>query len=381
MSDSDSDSDFDSDSDIDSNTDSDSNYEPDIEEEEEEEEEGQTTSEDDSSDQATSSIFEERFLVTEPFQDGQADSTLLVYFSGVARISVDRSWFERASQYTPKLLALIYCARLILLETTLPRFAHHSIRIPARPRHDQLTRLNEIRTRAFCLGSQAPIGELLSLRGYGRKLARSDGPVFRVQWSNDDEILSWDEGQISMEQFRALSYNLLRSVTSSIGRLMFGLQPQFDLGVIRDKMSVMAKGYSFVTEPANRLTDAFLVLLEHACLSPFEPLIGKNSWDQRAVCRYMALHDQTLADLLALIHLTGGQPSRGTELLCLEHCNGTSTSRGVYIQGGHVFLVSRHTKARTITNREFQVARTLPDVVGRLLYQYLVYVRPFVFML
>ncbi|KAL2192243.1 hypothetical protein P885DRAFT_5969, partial [Corynascus similis CBS 632.67] len=153
-------------------------------------------SEDDSSDQATSSSFEERytsratpdsqdtllqlasFLVTEPFQDGQADSTLLVYFSGVARISVDGSWFERASQYTPKLSALIYCARLILLETTLLRFAYHSIGIPARPRHDQLTCLNKIRARAFCLGSQAPVGELLSLRNYGRKLARSDGPVF-----------------------------------------------------------------------------------------------------------------------------------------------------------------------------------------------------------
>ncbi|KAL2137466.1 hypothetical protein VTI28DRAFT_9592 [Corynascus sepedonium] len=321
------------------------------------------------------------FLVTEPFQDGQASSTLLVYFSGVAGLSTDGSWFERPSRYTPKLSALIYCARLILLETTLPRFAYHSIRIPARPRHDQLRRLNEIRARAFCIGSHAPVGELLGLRSYGRKLARSDGPAFYIQWSNDDQIVSWDEGQISIDQFRALSHNLLRSVTTSMGRLMYGLQPQFDLGAIRDKMSVTAKGYSFVTEPANRLTDAFLVLLEHACLSPLEPLIGKNGWDQRAVCRYVALHDQTLTDLLALIHLTGGQPSRGTELLCLEHCNGTSTSRGVYIQGGHVFLVSRHTKARTNTNREFQVARMVPDPVGRLLYQYLVYIRPFIFML
>ncbi|KAK4243229.1 hypothetical protein C7999DRAFT_44916 [Corynascus novoguineensis] len=78
------------------------------------------------------------FLVTEPFQDGQADSTLLVYFSGVAGLNLS---------------ALIYCVRLILLETTLLRFAYHSIRIPARPRHDQLTCLNKIRTRAFCLGS------------------------------------------------------------------------------------------------------------------------------------------------------------------------------------------------------------------------------------
>ncbi|KAK4243060.1 hypothetical protein C7999DRAFT_45037 [Corynascus novoguineensis] len=208
MSDADSGSDFDSDSDsdidsntdsdadsyanadFDSNTDLDSNYDP--------------------SDQATSSSSEEEerddsistpddqdallqlasFLVTEPFQDGQASSTLLVYFSGVAGLSVDGSWFERPSRYTPKLSALIYCARLILLETALPRFAYRSIRIPARPRHDQLRRLNKIRARAFCIGSHAPVGELLGLRSYGRKLARSDGPAFYVQWSNDDQILS-----------------------------------------------------------------------------------------------------------------------------------------------------------------------------------------------
>jgi hypothetical protein len=88
-----------------------------------------------------------------------------------------------------------------------------------------------------------------------------------------------------------------------------------------------------------------------------------------------------LVELLALIHLTGGQASRATELLCLEHCNGSSTSRGVYVYDGSFFLVTRHVKARTVNNNEFQVARVLPDGVGRFLYQYLVYIRPFTYML
>jgi hypothetical protein len=37
-------------------------------------------------------------------------------------------------------------------------------------------------------------------------------------------------------------------------------------------------------------------------------------------------------------------------------------------------------KARTITNNEFQVARMLPDEVGRILSQYPVYIRPFTYM-
>ncbi|EAQ90199.1 hypothetical protein CHGG_06818 [Chaetomium globosum CBS 148.51] len=322
-----------------------------------------------------------RLLVTEPFRDGQARSTLLVYFSGVAGLGADGSSFERPSRYTSKLSALIYCARLLLLETVLPRLPHHHIRIAARPHRNQVERLNKVRVPAFCLGSQAPVGELLSLRTYGRKLARSDGPAFRVQWSDDDQVLSWDEGRISMQQFRALSHDLLQSVALSTRRLMYDLQPQVDLHALRDKMSDVGKGYSFVTEPVNHLVDAFLALSERACLSPVNGLIGRNGWDQQAVRRYIELHDQALVELMALIHLTGGQAARATELMCLEHCNGASTSRGIYVYDGSFFLVTRHTKARTVTNKEFQVARMLPDEVGRLLYQYLVYIRPFTYML
>ena len=322
-----------------------------------------------------------RLLLTEPFRGGQARSTLLVYFSGVAGLGADGSSFERPSRYTSKLSALIYCARLLLLETVLPRFPHHHIRIAARPHRNQVERLNKVRVPAFCLGSQAPVGELLGLRNYGRKLARSDGPVFRVRWSEDDQVLSWDEGRISMQQFRALSHGLLRSVASSTRRLMYDLQPQVDLHALRDKMSDVGKGYSFVTEPANHLVDAFLALSERACLSPVNGLIGRSGWDQQAVRRYIELHDQALVELMALIHLTGGQAARATELMCLEHCNSASTSRGIYVYDGSFFLVTRHTKARSVTNQEFQVARMLPDEIGRLLYQYLVYIRPFTYML
>ncbi|KAK4232794.1 hypothetical protein C8A03DRAFT_39574, partial [Achaetomium macrosporum] len=268
-----------------------------------ESEEDAASSTEDESDTASDPYYQDillrlaGFLVTEPFRGGQASSTLLVYFSGVIGLSADGSTYMRPLQYTPKLSALIYCARLVLLETVLPRFSHDYVRIPARPRRHQVERLNKVRRKAFCIGCQAPVGELLSLRGYGRKLARTDGPVFRFRWSDDGQVLSWDDGRISMQQFRALSHDLLRSVTSSTRRLMYDLEPQCDLHTVRDKMSTVAKGYSFVTEPANRLQDAFLALSERACLSRLDGLIGRNGWDQQAVRRYMALHDQMLADL------------------------------------------------------------------------------------
>ena len=75
------------------------------------------------------------------------------------------------------------------------------------------------------------------------------------------------------------------------------------------------------------------------------------------------------------------QAPRGTELFALEHCNGASTSRGVYDHAGKMALISRHHKARRTTNSEFQVVRFLPKEPSQMLYHYLVFIRPFACML
>jgi hypothetical protein len=64
------------------------------------------------------------FLVIEEYEDGRSSLTLLVYFSGVLGMLIDGLTFERPSNYTLKLSALIYCSRLLIIELTLPRFAH-----------------------------------------------------------------------------------------------------------------------------------------------------------------------------------------------------------------------------------------------------------------
>ncbi|KAF1359098.1 hypothetical protein EJ07DRAFT_80345, partial [Lizonia empirigonia] len=100
------------------------------------------------------------------------------YFSGVLGMSADGLTFEKASNYTSKLSGLIYCSRLLAIESTLPRFAHQYINWSARPRYNQLDLLNKVRRAKMCLGSQAPMDELLSLRNYGRAISRTDGPSF-----------------------------------------------------------------------------------------------------------------------------------------------------------------------------------------------------------
>ena len=100
-----------------------------------------------------------------------------------------------------KLSGLIHCIRLCLLEATLRRFAHQSIGWEARPRAGNLKRLNKVRERFMCHGCQAPMGESISLRNYDRAISQSDVPSFRVQWSDEGETISWDDGRLDMINF------------------------------------------------------------------------------------------------------------------------------------------------------------------------------------
>ncbi|EXM12652.1 hypothetical protein FOTG_18858 [Fusarium oxysporum f. sp. vasinfectum 25433] len=129
-------------------------------------------------------------LCTETFIAGQPGSTLLVYFSGILGFSNDRQHFLLARQYRPQLSGLIYMQRLLLLERALPLRPYHTIGIPQRPHTQQLERLNEIRADHMALGSQSPLAELVSLRNFGRAIARTEPPSILFYWSDDGETVS-----------------------------------------------------------------------------------------------------------------------------------------------------------------------------------------------
>ena len=320
-------------------------------------------------------------LATEEFEDGRASSSLFVYFSGILSLKTDGSTFKRPKEYTSLLSALIYCGRLVILEHTLPLAPHRYIGLSCRPRLGQLDKLNLVRREKMCLGAQAPLSECVSLRMYGRVLSQTDGPSFRALWSDDGEVIRWDEHRLSMSEFRALSGDLLERTSKAIDRLMYSWDPGCNLDSITDRMANMEQGYSFVSEPANNLRLAYLELSNRACLPESDGLALETGWDLAAVHRYLTLYDESIVLLLLLIYLVCGQAARVTELLTVEFCNGASTSRGIYIHNGLIALVIRHNKSRHTTNREFQVARFLPAVVSKLVYIHLVFIRPFTNML
>lgn len=321
------------------------------------------------------------FLCTEDFADGLASSTAVVYFSGILGFSPDGYTFERPRNYTPKLSALIHCIRLCMLERCLPRFAHPSIEWEVRPRVGGLKRFILLRDRYLCHGCQSPTGELLSLRSYGRAFSRSDGPSFRVNWDDDSQTVRWDNGALTLGQLRSLGCRALERAKISLHRLLYGVVPDLKLDRLRDKMSNMHNGYSFVQDPSNDLGKAYLQLYSRACLDPADGLMSSESWKMDAVRRYLKEEMDLLINIMLIMFLRGGQAPRTTEFLSIECYNGPSTPRGLYIHDGSLAYVTRHSKARRTTNQEFNVVRYLPEEDSQLIVNYLTYVRPFVAML
>jgi len=110
-------------------------------------------------------------------------------------------------------------------------------------------------------------------------------------------------------------------------------------------------------------------------------LLRNGEWNHAAVFQYLRRKEAFLETLMAILHTTGGQALRSTELFSLEYQNGSSTERGVYVYNGRMAYVTCYHKARRSTNKEFNVVRFLPPRPGLLLFYYLAYIFPFTKML
>lgn len=85
-----------------------------------------------------------------------------------------------------------------------------------------------------------------------------------------------------------------------------------------------------------------------------------------------------LEQLLLLVHLTAGQPARGSETLSLRHVNTVNGHhRNIFIEGGMVSTVTTYHKCYSTTSNTKIIHRYLPKAVGELLVYYLWLIQPF----
>ncbi|KAK5292262.1 hypothetical protein LTR16_001987 [Cryomyces antarcticus] len=282
---------------------------------------------------------------TEQFVDGQPSSSLLVYFSGTLGFSPDVRNFLPAK-----------------------RFEHQQF--------------ETIRLRYMTTGSPSPLEELQSLRDFGRVMARTDPPSFLLRWSDDGQTVCYgDSFSLTVQDFCSLVKHFLSTAEELCNSLMFDLDPVIDLAKLKDDMTNVQSGFSFVQHPDNGLADAYLDLSAKACTSRRDGLLREDRWDWKAIFLYRKKTEALEEMLAGGLHIGCGQVPRGSELFSLECQNSSSAERGSYVWNGFIIYVTRHHKAKRSTNREFNVVRLLPVQLGHVMYKYVVYIRPFTDML
>ena len=299
----------------------------------------------------------------EPFSSG------LVHFLAVMGIDAEMGRLLAATDFSYIPAGFMYCIRLIAVETLLPA--------SRRGEQGDTERDEFLRARQQFLvdGSYTATGTVLSILAYGKHIAKNTGTAGNTLWSADGKTLYMHGRPIVISQFKAMVQGAAAEAEGLLWReLMRTDRFEVPLHKVVDDVSFTKRGESFVNEN-NGLHNGLEPVLAWALKSELKSPDG--AWRMPQVRKYLRRVDAFLELLLFLMHTTGGQPARGTEIMTIRHRNGQLQDRNVFVMDGQVLFVTRYHKSQWEWDRAKVVPRFLPARVGQLLAVYLVHLQPF----
>lgn len=319
---------------------------------------------------------------------GDLFESVVVSFLAVLAIDEKKQTFMDAYSYTPFLSGLIKIAQLLVIQRAVAATECGEAEFPA-------DMIDEMRERFLLYGSRSPMNWMLRLRSYGKQVRNHTTPLGYIQWSEDNQVLSYKNLILSMPDFRRFIREQVAIAQSQLEDLCLLCVdesreltiPELFLHDIRDDPTNNTRNWSFLNDPRNKATIANRGDWLLNRVFDAEPLQrqfvdvsigGRVVWRAPEAKRYLARVDAFLERLLLLVHLTAGQPARGTELVGLRYKNTISSHlRDVFIEEGAVTMVTAYHKGYSITGSTKIIHRYLPREVGELMVYYLWLIRPF----
>ena len=164
--------------------------------------------------------------------------------------------------------------------------------------------------------------------------------------------------------------------------------PAFELRNLKDDPTQNSKGWSFIEDSRNQTVlpngkrwMLNRVLNADRLRTEFVEIRKKDSkvvWKFSSAKKYVAKINSFLERLLLLIHLTAGQPARGTELLSLRYCNTVNGHhRSIFIKNSLISTVTAYHKGYNIVGSTKIIHQYLPKEVSELVVYYLWFILPF----
>lgn len=203
-----------------------------------------------------------------------------------------------------------------------------------------------------------------------------EGTIF---WRNTNEIV-FRGTSFTMIDFRTAIHNKVEQARVLLLNLCecdaFDNLPQIPWSTIYDDMNNDSNNYSFLSEPRNNFLSRGAAFNRNRKMDDWIDTANLG-FNNNRVKQFKYEVNSFLEVLLPLVHVTAGQPARGTEITVLQHTNSRTGSRNIYIDRSMVCIYTRYNKNNMLTNRQKPIFRFLPFPVGQMLVYYLWLVLPF----
>jgi superfamily II DNA/RNA helicase len=326
----------------------------------------------------------------QPFKSG------LIHFLAVLGVNPDTLRLRTAPEYSSLLGSLVYCVRVLTIEAFLPSEQR------GKQGAVETRSLLQQRSRYLIDGSHSPMSVMLSLLSYAKFVSlRTPGSIAGSMWWSLDRQTFFIKGRpVELARFRTMAQSIVAEAGQVLWKQLLWMEKEeknsrlhVDLAAIQDDVTIVQRGVSFLSP--GRLQEAERWMLKRLASIPAAQRLYERrggaiqrgsetesdsgrpvQWRPQEVRRHLR-HTQHFLELLSLaVHVAGGQPARGPELLSVRWRNGVLQDRNLYVIDGQVAVVTRYHKTQSQWDKPKVVVRFLPDAVGQLVVAYLLYIRP-----
>jgi hypothetical protein len=231
-------------------------------------------------------------------------------------------------------------------------------------------------------GTGSPTQWMLDLRTYGLKIHYNTTAVGHVNWK-DKYVLEYKTLRFSMDQFRGMVHDLTTAARQSLFEDVLLVSrrdeiPSVPWDSLHDDPTNGEMGWNFMHDQRSRFpVDGRNWLFQriqshHKLRERFVRSDAATGIDRERMRDYMRKVARFRGLLLILVHITGGQPARGTEILSVRHRNTVQGGhRNLFIEDGTVVFVTKYHKGYQMSGDVKIIHRYLPREVGELVVWYL----------
>ena len=288
-----------------------------------------------------------------------------------------KSWLE-PGKFNSNLSAIIWVVQLLLF--------YDSARKEKLGEGETLAHVKRYCERFLQQTVETPMGEILRWRLLLFRISKDSVGDHEAFWDETEQVLTYEDVELHMDQIPTLLESEYRDCRRLLyNDLMFGVTDghRMRAWASKDSANVDTVGWNFIQhrdnghllESADRVLLSTIERSDLLCrlyLTDHRPSSSGLAWRDSALAAYEVTVQEFLKRLSVLVHISGDQPVRESEFSSMT----TQRRRSITLCHGRVMIHVKNHKGQQQTGRHKENIRFLPDPVGELLLDYLVYVMP-----